>query len=141
MNAYTYDQILVGQEETFTVTVTDDDMKAFRKITHDNNPLHCDDGYAKLRGYDGRVVYGMLTASYLSTLAGMYLPGKRSLIYEVETKFSSSLILRGSTNLFIHGKVAEKNDMFRRIVIKVRVTDGDGNKILRGTMKVGVADE
>lgn len=85
-------------------------------------------------------MYGMLTASFLSTLAGMYLPGERSLIHEVETKFIKPLVLHGNTNLTIHGKITEKNDAFNRIVIKVQITSDNGEKILRGTMKVGVAD-
>lgn len=138
MNTYTYDQITIGQEESFAVTITDDDMEFFRKITGDDNPLHCNETFAKTRGYEGRVVYGMLTASYLSTLAGIYLPGENSLIYEVETKFVKPLVLHNNTNLIVHGRVAEKNDVFKRIVIKVQIKDHCGEKILRGAMKVGV---
>lgn len=141
MKTYTYDEIYIGQEESFIVTVTDEDMQAFCKMTGDRNPLHCDEKYAKSRGYDNRVVYGMLTASYLSTLAGMYLPGQRSLLYEVETKFSAPLVLGQNCNLTVYGKVTEKNDMFKRIVIKAQITNSDGKKILRGTVKVGVMDE
>jgi acyl dehydratase len=139
VNRFTYDQLTVGQEESFTVAITDKEMVFFRKITGDDNPLHCNEVYAKTRGYDGRIVYGMLIASYLSTLAGMYLPGENSLIYEVETKFVKPLVLYNKINLTIHGKVAEKNDVFKRIVIKVQIIDDNGEKILRGTMKVGVA--
>jgi 3-hydroxybutyryl-CoA dehydratase len=139
MKTYTFDEIQVGQEESFTAVIESEHMEMFRKITGDSNPLHCDEGYAKERGYGGRVVYGMLTASYLSTLAGMYLPGQRSLIHEVEVKFTKALVLVGSTNLTIHGRVEEKNDTFSRLVIKVTVMNESGDKILRGTMKVGVA--
>lgn len=141
MNQYTFEEIEIGQEESFNTVITAEHMAMFRAITGDNNPLHCDEKYAQSRGYAGRVVYGMLTASYLSTLAGMYLPGKRSLIYEVETKFAAPLVLDESAKLNVCGKVVEKNDLFKRIVLKVIITDEDGNKVLRGTMKVGVADE
>ncbi|MDR1000790.1 MAG: dehydratase [Clostridiales bacterium] len=140
MNKFTYDDITVGQEASFTVTITDNNMAAFRMITGDDNPLHCDFGYAVNRGYDGRVTYGMLTASYLSALAGMHLPGERSLIHEVEVKFVKPLVLRNNANLTVYGKVSEKNDMFKRIVIKVTITNDNGDKVLRGTMKVGVAE-
>ncbi|MBR5361427.1 MAG: dehydratase, partial [Lachnospiraceae bacterium] len=77
MNTYIYEQIEVGHKESFKVTVTEADMDKFREITGDVNPLHRDTEYAKEHGYRDRVFFGMLTASYLSTLAGVYLPGER----------------------------------------------------------------
>ncbi len=38
MNTYTYDQIEIGHKESFTVTVTDEEMDKFREITGDINP-------------------------------------------------------------------------------------------------------
>ena len=146
MNTYSYNEITIGQEESFTVKITDADMEAFHKTTGDDNPLHCNAEYAMSRGYDGRLVYGMLTASYLSTLAGMYLPGERSVIYEVEVKFIKPLVFQSNSNsnnnikLTVCGKVAKKNDKFNRIIIKLTITNEDGEKVLRGTMKVGVAE-
>ncbi|MFP3154168.1 dehydratase [Lachnospiraceae bacterium ZAX-1] len=140
MKSYAYDDIAIGQEESFEITITAEDMEMFRKITGDDNPLHCDDSYAKKSGYDGRVVYGMLTASYLSALAGMYLPGEKSLIYETGVKFAKPLVWHSGVNLTVCGKVVEKNDMFRHIIIKVSITDSVGTKILRETMKVGVTN-
>lgn len=139
MNTYTYDEIQIGQEESFHAAITDEDMAAFRKITGDFNSLHCDDAYARQRGYDRRVVYGMLTASYLSALAGMYLPGKHCLIHQVEVKFAK-VHYPGSGTLAVYGKCTEKQDTFRRIVLKVRVTNEAGETILRGQMKIGVAE-
>jgi acyl dehydratase len=138
VNAYTYDEIRIGQEESFQIAITDEDMAAFRKITGDDNPIHCDDAYAKQRGYEGRVVYGMLTASYLSALAGMYLPGEHSLIHETAVKFVAPNTKIGRM-ITVCGKVAEKHDIFKRLTITVTVADDSGAKLLRGTMKVGMA--
>ena len=51
-------------------------MDQFLAITGDCSPIHVDADYAKDRGYPGCVVYGMLGASFFSTLAGVYLPGE-----------------------------------------------------------------
>jgi acyl dehydratase len=140
VNTYTYDEIAIGQEESFCIQVTDTAMEMFRQITGDNNPLHCDEKYARSRGYDGRVVYGMLTASYLSTLAGMYLPGEHSLIHEVNIKFTAPNSATGKGAITVNGRVTEKHDIFKRLTLKVAITADDGTKLLRGTMKVGVAE-
>lgn len=134
MNTYTYDEIEVGQAESFTVTVTEDMLASFKAITGDNNPLHNDEDFAKAKGQPGRVAYGMLTASFLSTLAGVYLPGERSLIQQVEIKFAKPVYI-GDT-LTVTGQVAEKNDTVQRIELKVTITNQDDAKVLRGKMGV-----
>ncbi len=134
MNTYTYDEIEVGQAESFTVSVTEDMLTSFKAITGDNNPLHNDEDFAKAKGQPGRVAYGMLTASFLSTLAGVYLPGERSLIQQVEIKFAKPVYI-GDT-LTVTGQVAEKNDTVQRIELKVTITNQDGAKVLRGKMGV-----
>lgn len=74
MNHYTLAEMTPGLTEEFTVTVTPEMMDAFRAITGDVSPIHIDADYARGRGFPGRVVYGMLGASFFSTLAGVYLP-------------------------------------------------------------------
>ena len=75
MNEYKFKDIKIGLEEKFEVNLTEEMVKAFCNITGDINPLHNDLDFAKSKGYNEKVVYGMLTASFLSTLAGVYLPG------------------------------------------------------------------
>ncbi len=140
MNRFTFEDISVGQEIRFPASLDELRMEQFRSITGDENPLHTDEDFARSKGQDGRVVYGMLTASFLSTVAGMYLPGERSLIHEVEVKFLKPLLLCNSEALEVAAKVTEKHDVFRRITIKVTISDAKGEKVLRGTMKVGVTD-
>lgn len=138
MNEYTYEEITVGQKESFEVTVTDEMMASFCAITGDINPLHNDSDYAVSKGHPGRVVYGMLTGSLLSTLAGVYLPGKRSLIQEVKIKFSKPVYI-GDT-LTIEGVVEEKHDSYSLIIIKVTIKNQKGEKVCRARMQVGVED-
>lgn len=83
MNDYRYEELAIGMTESFTVEVTEEMMKGFLSITNDVNPLHNSIEFAKKNGYENKVVYGMLTASFLSTLAGVYLPGKYSLIQNI----------------------------------------------------------
>ena len=136
MNTYTYEEIEIGHRETFTVTVTEADMDKFREITGDVNPLHKDADYAKDHGHKDRVVFGMLTASYLSTLAGVYLPGERSLIHSVDVKFEGAVY--PGDELTVEGTVSEKNDTFNLIVIKVIIRNKDGKKVCKAKMQVGV---
>ena len=143
MNHYTFEEITVGMEEQFSVTITEQMMQQFREMTGDVNPLHCDETFAKEKGFDTKVAYGMLTASFLSTMAGVYLPGENSLIQSVEVKFVKP-VFPGEEITFT-GKVSEVNDTFRFLTLKVTGTvtgeqenERYGTKVLKAVMQIGV---
>ena len=119
MNHYSINDLSIGHKEVFTVEVTTEMFNKFREITGDINPLHNDEDFARNLGHKGRVAFGMLTASFLSTLAGVYLPGERSLIHSVETKFTKPVYI--GDVLSISGEVTEINDTVNQIVLKVEI--------------------
>lgn len=139
MNHYRFEDITVGMEETFCVEVTSQMVEQFRQITGDVNPLHTDEEFAKNMGYKDCVAYGMLTASFLSTLAGVYMPGERSLIHSVETKFVKPVF--AGDMLKVRGTVKEKNELFSVITLKVVITNQENEKVLRGSMQIGVLSD
>jgi len=137
MNTYTYDEINIGMKESFTVHVTEEERNKFREITGDVNPLHNDEEYAKSLGHEKCVAYGMLSAAYLSTLAGVYLPGKYSLILKTDVSFRKPVYV-GDT-LTITGEVTEKNDAFKMFIMKVEIKNQDNVKVVKGKMDVAVS--
>ncbi|MBQ7148570.1 MAG: MaoC family dehydratase [Pseudobutyrivibrio sp.] len=134
MNTYTFDELKVGMSESFQVTITEAMLDSFKGITGDVNPLHNDEEFAKAKGHVGRVAYGMLTASFLSTLAGVYLPGEKSLIQQVETKFANPVYI-GDT-LTVKGEIVELIESVQRLELKVTITNQNGKKVLRGKMQI-----
>lgn len=139
MNHYSINDLTIGHRESFTTEITSDMFDKFREITGDINPLHNNEDFAKDLGRKGRVAFGMLTASFLSTLAGVYLPGERSLIHSVETKFTKPVYIGDVLN--VSGEVLEINDTVNQIVLRVEIKNQNEEKVLRGKMKVGFLDE
>ena len=137
LRSYTLAQMEKGLSESFTVTVTEKMMEQFCAVSGDISPIHMDAEYAAGRGYPGRVVYGMLVASFLSTLAGVYLPGEHCLLHSVESKFAKPVFI-GDT-LTVTGVVDEVNDTFREITIKASIVNQHGKKVTRAVVKAGVA--
>lgn len=137
MNEFLYKDIYIGQNIEFLFDITEEKMKEFFNITQDNNPLHTDNIYAKEKGYDQVVVYGLLTTSALSTLAGVYLPGKYSLIHSIEINYVKPVFITSSP-LKIKGEVIDKDDRFSRIKVKVSIMDNNNTKVCRGIMHIGV---
>lgn len=136
MNRYSWEDIALGMEEHFSVTVTEEMLEHFRLITGDENPLHKDEAFAKEKGYSGKVAFGMLTASFLSTLAGVYLPGERSLIHSAESKFVKPVF--PGDELTVSGTVAEMDERFQILRLKVVISNQKGEKVLKGAMQIGM---
>lgn len=138
MNEYTFDEIEVGQVASFQREITLEMENMFREISGDENPLHKDDKFAKEMGngkYDSHVAFGMLTASMYSTIAGMYLPGKYSLIHSFEELSFLKPVFAGDV-LIVTGEVIDKNEMLKLIRLKVEIKNQDNKKVSRAKMKV-----
>jgi 3-hydroxybutyryl-CoA dehydratase len=135
MNEYRYEDLKVGMSETFKYTVTAEKMKLFCEISGDTNPLHTELLYAKEHGFKQKVAYGMLSASLISALGGVYLPGKYCLIQQVEIKFLNP-VYEGD-ELTVCGTVKELKDCVKRAVIKVEMKNQEGKKVVKGTLDVG----
>ena len=136
MNEYRFSQIQVGDRESFSYQLNETKMKLFREISGDENPLHTDLSFAKEKGYGENVVYGQLTAAALSTLAGMYLPGRFSIIHRIETDFLRPVFL-SRCPLQVVGTVKEKDDRFRTITVKFEIFDAENSKVCKGKMRIG----
>ena len=135
MNHYTFEEISVGMTESFTVSITEDMMHTFGELSGDKNPMHTDAGYAKNNGCRDRLVYGMLSSSFFSTLVGMYLPGEYCLLLSCNSSFHNPVYI-GDT-LTVTGKVAQINESTRTIEIKALITNQDNKKVVKGKILVG----
>lgn len=127
MNNYSFDELKEGHKESFAAIVTEEYVKAFRQYSGDENPLHKDAQYAREKGFSDKVVFGMLTASYYSTLVGVYLPGERCLIQELNIKFNGPVYVGDVLN--ISGEVLEKNDLFQLLTVKAEIKNQNGKTV------------
>lgn len=135
MNHYTLEELTIGTRESFQVTVTKDMQEQFTALSGDVNPMHLTEAYAVEHGYEHRLVYGMLTASFYSTLAGVYLPGEHCIFHEIHTTFNAP-VYEGD-ELTVTGEVVEIHEGFQRVKIKAYIKNTKGKKVSRATLIVG----
>ena len=136
MNRFTYEELEVGQTAEFSREITLDMMEKFLEISKDENPLHTDKVFAKEQGFSDRVVYGMLTASLYSRLCGVYIPGERCLLQSVHADFMNPVFI--GDVLTVTGRIAEKNDSVRQIIIKAVIKNQYGKKVSKAKIEAGV---
>ena len=82
-------ELAVGQCAEFAKTVTEADVVLFAGVTGDFNPAHVDQAWAETTRFGGRIAHGMLSASFLSTVIAMKLPGPGSIYLEQSLRFTA----------------------------------------------------
>jgi 3-hydroxybutyryl-CoA dehydratase len=73
--AYFFEDLELGMEASFAKTVSEADIVGFADVTGDKNPVHLDADFAARTIFKQRIAHGMLTASFISAVFGMELPG------------------------------------------------------------------
>ena len=86
---YYIDDLKPGMSESFTKTVTESDIQKFGEVSGDVNPVHFDDEWAKTTPFKGRIAHGVLSASYISTVLGMKMPGPGTIFMSLTTRFKA----------------------------------------------------
>jgi 3-hydroxybutyryl-CoA dehydratase len=136
---FSFSEIYIGLEQSFEAELTQQNIDQFLAITGDNNPLHVDQEYARAKGFQDRVVYGMLSSSFYSTLVGVYLPGKYALLQGIDIQFVKPVFCGDS--LKVYGKVTYINEAYRQIEVKAQITNQHSVKISKATIKIGLINE
>jgi len=136
VNNYRFADIHTGLRHSFQVSLTPAMVDTFSELSGDRNPLHTDQSFASGYGFSDRVVHGMLTASFYSTLVGIYLPGKFALFQEIAVSFTAP-VFPGDT-LTVIGEVVSIHEAYRQIEIKAHIVNQHRQKVSRAKIRTGI---
>ena len=70
-----FEDLAVGMRATIRKTVENEDVIGFAELSGDHNPIHLSEHFARKTRFGGRIVHGLYTASLISGVIGMRLPG------------------------------------------------------------------
>ena len=139
LSEYTFDEIKIGLTKQFQINITESMADDFAKLTGDFSPIHMDEDYASTTTFQKRVVHGMLLASFLSKIDGMYLPGKHALYFSQSLDFRHPCFL-GDT-ITISSVVIDKSSSTKILKIESKITNQDDKILLSGIGRVIVRDD
>ena len=139
LSEYTFDEIEIGLTKQFQINITESMVDDFAKLTGDFSPIHMDEDYASTTTFQKRVVHGMLLASFLSKIDGMYLPGKHALYFSQSLDFRHPCFL-GDT-ITISSVVIDKSSSTKILKIESKITNQDGKILLSGIGRVIVRND
>jgi 3-oxoacyl-[acyl-carrier protein] reductase len=134
----TFDQFTLGQAGSLERVVRAEDVAQFVELTGDDNPVHVDDRYALSLGLGGRVVHGMLTSSYISTVIGTILPGEGALWLSVQLNFR--LPVRVGERITVTATIRQTSPATRILVLGIEVRNGRDVVVLDGEAQVQVLE-
>src|SRR5947209_15622980 len=70
-----FEDLSIGMRETLMKTVMNEDVIGFANLSGDHNPIHLSEHFARKTRFGERIAHGLYTASLISAVLGMYLPG------------------------------------------------------------------
>jgi acyl dehydratase len=83
----------VGQKASRSITLTDEHVKTFAKISGDYNPLHFDEKFVARTKFKRLVVQGGLTTGLLHALVAMDMPGPGTVFLSQNWKFTAPVFI------------------------------------------------
>jgi len=125
-----YEDIRIGQHAEYVRTVTSEDIEMFGQVSGDYNPLHFDEDWAKTTMFKGRIAHGILTATYVSTVIGMKLPGPGAIYMSQSMKFRRPV--RIGDTITARVEVIGKNDEKELLMLKTVCINQEDKVVLDG---------
>ena len=111
---YYIDELKPGMSASFTKTVSESDVQKFGEVSGDMNPVHFDEEYARATMFKGRIAHGVLSASYISTVLGMQMPGPGTIFMNVSCRFRAPV--RIGETVTATCTIREVNQERRRVI-------------------------
>ena len=135
----TFDQIDIGLTKEFDVIITQSLVDDFAKISGDYSPIHMNEEFAKLTKFGKKIVHGMLLASLLSRMVGMYLPGKYALYSSQTLEFHNPCFV--GDKITVSSIVNDKSESTKIIKVESKITNEKKDILLYGEGRIIVRDD
>lgn len=130
MNGLTIDQLQLGQQASFTKTISESDVYLYAGITGDLNPAHTNEEYAKGTPFGGRIAHGMLSGGLVSAVIGMQLPGCGTIYMSQSLKFMAPVRIGDTVTATV--TVTALDAVKNRVTLDTVCTDTEGRILISG---------
>lgn len=120
----------VGTRASCRRAFSHEDVRRFAELSGDFNELHVDEAAARASRFGGRVVHGMLTASLITRLIGMELPGRGAIYLSQSLRFTAPVRIGDEVEAMV--EVTAVDAAKRRLTLGTVVNGPDGKPVLTG---------
>lgn len=124
----------IGATASIHKKVSLEEVKKFAELTGDYNGVHLNEEISKKSIFGSRVCHGMLIASYISTVLGMYLPGEGTIYLSQDLQFKHPVYLDEEITVTVEiVEIIEGKDI---IILDTKVIKEDGSFAITGSAKI-----
>jgi 3-hydroxybutyryl-CoA dehydratase len=130
-----FEDLSVGMRETLMKTVMNEDVIGFANLSGDHNPIHLSEHFARKTRFGERIAHGLYTASLISAVLGMYLPGPGAVYLSQTLNFRGPVRIGDVVTISV--EVAELVPEGRRVLLRCECLV-DNKLVLDGEARVSV---
>jgi len=130
----TLQELQVGDCAEFAKTVSEADVYMFAGVTGDMNPAHINEAYAEKTFFKTRIAHGMLSASFISAVLGMKLPGPGTIYLKQELNFLAPVRIGDTITAKV--EVVEISVEDKLVILKTTCSNQAGDLVLDGQATV-----
>ena len=120
----------VGERATRSLTLTEEHVQAFAKMTGDYNPLHFDSAFVAKTKFKKLVVQGGLTTGLLHALVAMDMPGPGTVFLSQNWKFTAPVFI--GDMITAEAEIISVHESKPVTQLKIRVSRQSGETVLEG---------
>src|SRR5208282_4363482 len=118
-----FEDLKLGMRESLRKTVESEDVVGFAELTGDHNPIHLSDHFARKTRFGERIVHGLYTASLISAVIGMRLPGPGAVYVSQTLNFLGPVKIGDVVTVSV--EVVELTEKGRRVRLQCECRVGD----------------
>ena len=118
-----FEDLSVGMRETISKTVENEDVIGFAELSGDHNPIHLSEHFARKTRFGSRIVHGLYTASLISAVIGMRLPGPGAVYISQTLNFLGPVKIGDVVDVSV--EVVELTEKGRRVRLQCECRVGD----------------
>lgn len=130
MASFTIKELKIGDNSSYTRTITDSMVILFAGVSGDDNPVHVNDQYAKKTMFKERIAHGALVSSLFSKVLGTQLPGEGCIYLSQNSKFVAPVRINDTITATV--TVKEINLERNRVLFETVATNQKGEKVVVG---------
>jgi 3-hydroxybutyryl-CoA dehydratase len=130
-----FEDLSIGMRETLMKTVMNEDVIGFANLSGDHNPIHLSEHFARKTRFGERIAHGLYTASLISAVLGMYLPGPGAVYLSQTLNFRGPVRIGDVVTISV--EVAELVPEGRRVLLRCECLV-DNKVVLDGEARVSV---
>ncbi len=126
----------LGRTAVRRVEISEAMLDAFVALSGDTSPIHVQSAAARARGFDSRVVHGMLLGSLVSAVLGTELPGADGVLQDVRLSFRRPCHPGDRVEILV--TASEFFESVQTLVLDLKVTREDGMVLATGQARSGL---